>query len=308
MKEINIIYPYQKSTEIKFQNEYGIVYQSNKKDPNKINVFTSTRNIPESEDSIIILEPIVVDPCSYDVDNLKKFRYVFGFAEQAYTELGDKFIKINYPADFNKSWKDVSLLSKPYPKPFNQRSNCVIIIANPKQSVHQNSIYTLKIRLADFLYKNNIDVKWYGTQSLEKPYYKGRIDGDWDIYKIEVLSNSKFTICCENTYHPIYSENYLTEKMPHAWFSGCVPIYMGCYNIDEFGFSPHMYIDLRKYIQIIDKDNFKIDASILDVIQKYNDSDYQLYLSELMTNTKLENSFINITSYENICKKMIEVL
>jgi hypothetical protein len=304
MKEINIIYTHQNSTEIKFQNEQGIVYQSNQRDPNKINVFTSSRASCEPEDSVIVLEPIVVDIFDYDTDNLKRFKYIFGFAEQAYTELGDKFIKINYPADFSKSWKSITQ----YSKSFHQRSNTVVIIANLKQPQHQSSIYGLRLRLADFLYANNIHVKWYGHNSLDRPYYKGPIEGDWAQSKLEILCNSKFTICSENIYDPIYSENYLTEKMPHAWFASCVPIYMGCHNIDDFGFSPNMYIDLRKYIKIFDKDNFEISKSLLNVIQNYTDSDYQTYLSELMININSNNSFTNITSLENVCKKMIEVL
>ncbi len=301
MKDINLIFiPHEGEDYFRFQNEFGRVMLSNKRNPNKINVFMGSDNPCEPDDSTLILEPIVVNRCDYDFDNLKRFRYVFGFAEQAYTELGNKFVKVNYPSYLTKQNLDYIA---PYMKKFRQRQHQVVVVANIRPSDHESSIYPLRLALADFLYQNRVNVQWYGSSLIKKPYYRGKLDD-----KLKLLSNSKFTICSENTYHPIYSENYLTEKMPQAWFAGCVPLYMGCHNIDNFNFSPHMYIDLRKYVKIIDKDNYKIDPSIVDVIHKYDDPDYHNYLSEMIKNLKSEHGFTDIINYENVFKKMIEVL
>jgi hypothetical protein len=301
MKEINLIFPFHEGEDcFRFQNEFGRVMLSNKRNPNKINVFMGSDNPAQPEDSVLILEPITVNPCDYDLQNLKRFRYIFGFAEQAYTELGNKFIKINYPSTLTK--KSIEYIA-PYMKKFRQRQHQVGVVANIRQSDHASSIYPLRLALADFLYQNKIDVHWYGGCALKKPYYKGRLED-----KLKFLCNCKFTICSENTYDPIYSHNYLTEKMPQAWFSGCVPLYMGCYNIDDLGFSPNMYIDLRKHVHIIDTNNYKINSSILDVIHKYDDSDYQNYLHEMVLNFKSQDGFTDIINYENVFRKMVEVL
>jgi hypothetical protein len=304
MKELNIIYDYGNGEydTLRFQNEIGKVYLSNARKPNRHNILTASMGHSEPGDSLLVLEPAVANICDYDIENLKKFRYVFGFAEKAYKNLPEnKFIKINYPVTNTKlSFEDI----KQYLKPFNKRKNHVVIVANNKHLNYSfGSIYQMRIVLADFLYKNKIDIKWFGHLPLNKPYYKGNVDN-----KLELLSNSKFTICSENTYDPIYSENYLTEKMPDAWCASSVPIYMGCYNIDEFKFSKNMYIDLRKYITILGENKFKISTDLLEVIASYSETEYTKYLSQLTQNINSENGFHNIITYENVYIKMLEIL
>jgi len=304
MKEINIVYPPHQGEDVfRFKNENGIVHMSSQRRPEKINVFINSTLSSEPGDSTLILEPVVVNACDYNFENLKRFRKIFGFAEQAYStndEIKNKLVKINYPSTLYK--RDCGEL-KEFIKPFDHRTTKVCIVANNHPATHEASIYSLRVALADFLYNNGIDIKWYGAFPLKKPYYKGPIKS-----KFEALSNAKFTICSENTYHPIYSENYLTEKMPDAWMSAAVPIYMGCYNIDDFKLPPNMYIDLRKYVKIKNKDNFIIDPELINVILGYNQKKYNDYISALVSNMQSENSFANLINYENVFAKMIEVL
>ena len=86
-----------------------------------------------------------------------------------------------------------------------------------------------------------------------------------------LMAGAKFVFCAENAFDSRYSVNYLTEKIFHAFLSRSVPIYIGCWNVDEF--VPNLFVDFRKF----DRD-FK---RCLDYCEKMSDSDYQGYLDRI---------------------------
>ncbi len=89
--------------------------------------------------------------------------------------------------------------------------------------------------------------------------------------------------------------------MPEVWFSGAVPIYMGCYNIDQFGFHPDSYIDLRKFT---DGKNIKL-RDLLNEINNFDEDKYNKYLAAVDYNINQANLF-NIISEDRVMAKMIE--
>jgi hypothetical protein len=99
--------------------------------------------------------------------------------------------------------------------------------------------------------------------------------------KMEILSNFQFAQCFENSAMP----GYHTEKLIHAYFSGCIPVYWGSDTLDlEFNekaivlFSPAMSPnqlvdeilnisgDKAKIRSIFEHDLFKVPPSLNDVI------------------------------------------
>jgi len=88
----------------------------------------------------------------------------------------------------------------------------------------------------------------------------------------KLMAGAKFVFAVENTYHPVYSINYLTEKIWHAFFSYSVPIYFGCYNVESL-LPPGTFIDLRKYISDFSR--------AFDFCEKMPDSEYQGYLDRI---------------------------
>ncbi len=60
--------------------------------------------------------------------------------------------------------------------------------------------------------------------------------------KLDFLANYKFTIAFEHT----SAENYLTEKIWHAFFTGSIPIYWGCPQVAEY-FNPKAFINCHDY-------------------------------------------------------------
>ena len=60
--------------------------------------------------------------------------------------------------------------------------------------------------------------------------------------KLDFLANYKFTIAFEHA----SAENYLTEKIWHAFFTGSIPIYWGCPRVAEY-FNPEAFVNCHDY-------------------------------------------------------------
>lgn len=70
------------------------------------------------------------------------------------------------------------------------------------------------------------------------PSYRGSVDK-----KHSVLSRYQYSICYENVSD---IPGYITEKLLDCFQAGCIPIYWGAHNVDQY-IPPECYIDRRKY-------------------------------------------------------------
>ena len=302
-KEINLVYQaHQKGPVIHYDGPEGKVWMSRQKREGMPNIALSYLAIPNPtpHDSLWVLEPKCINPKDYDVGWVLRFKHIFTWATKAFegTQIEKKVIYVNHPS--GKFAKKPDQLVKLW-KPWNKRKNQIVIIANVKTSRHSSEIYKLRIQLADWLHANSkYNVVWYGSPPTGKPYSRGRIENKFDI-----LNDVKFSICSENCYHPKYSYNYFTEKMPDVLFGGAVPLYMGCYNIDDFGFGKNSYIDLRKYVTKEQKSlliNFK---ELNKVLNNYNENDYNQTIKEIEENMRNPNGLYHVISYNRVYQTML---
>ena len=114
-------------------------------------------------------------------------------------------------------------------------------------------LYDYRHLLGNALMTNKIDVDIYGSGARSiKRRYPGNPNVK-DMFKwadIEsVYVDYKFSIVIENSRHP----EYFTEKITNALLCGCVPIYLGCTNIDNYfkDYVVHLTGDVVKDIRII---------------------------------------------------------
>jgi hypothetical protein len=87
-----------------------------------------------------------------------------------------------------------------------------------------------------------------------------------------LMSKAKFVFSFENIHDPVYSVNYMTEKIFHGFIAAAVPIYCGEWNIEQI-ISPDLFIDLRKFDMDITK--------AMDHCEKMSDSEYSGYLERI---------------------------
>jgi hypothetical protein len=301
--QVNLIYPaHQGKPSVRYDGPEGTVYISKKKNHKINNVALSWYGLknPTKEDSIFVLEPMCVHPKDYDIQYLKNFKHVFAWADSYFkkTPIKETLIPVNHPNIIGKPNAE-ELISKW--KPWSERKDDVVIVANRKSSTHSSQIYNLRTVLGDFFHtRTGFNMKWYGQSRPNKPYSVGMIKD-----KISMLNETKFTICSENCYHPDFSHNYFSEKMMHAWMAGCVPIYMGCHNIDEL-FPKSTYIDLRKYVEKSGK-SIKINYNELyKIIKNFTESDYNKMMEEVKSIMRKDNGLFYVSSWDRVCRTMLE--
>lgn len=70
------------------------------------------------------------------------------------------------------------------------------------------------------------------------PSWRGKVN-----FKSEILCNTKFSYCYENAKG---LQNYITEKIFDCFMSGCVPIYWGADNVQEY-IPLNCFIDRRQF-------------------------------------------------------------
>jgi len=76
------------------------------------------------------------------------------------------------------------------------------------------------------------------TRKAAFPSYRGPIPAKWD-----VLAKTRFCICYENARD---ISGYLTEKIFDCLFAGCIPVYRGEPNIDQW-LPADCFVDFRKF-------------------------------------------------------------
>ncbi len=70
--------------------------------------------------------------------------------------------------------------------------------------------------------------------------------GNYDVLKR--MNDYMFCWACESTYHPLYSWGHVTERIFNCFKAKVIPIYIGCYNIEEY-VPKELFIDFRDYDQ-----------------------------------------------------------
>lgn len=285
-----------------YDGEDGSAWISGTKRPDSKNVGMSyyyMRN-PEPDDSFMIIEPHCVNDCDYNPDYLRRFKKIFTWASRAFEKFPDikeRIIEVNHPSCRDKPSLDQ--MKNNWPS-WSERADEIVFIANNKSSGHYSEIYSLRLALADQLHKwGKFKVSWYGHDTLSRPYYRGRINS-----KMEILQKVKFSICTENCYDHEYSYNYFTEKMPEVWWAGAVPIYMGCYNVDDFNFPKESYIDLRNHVRKTGMRQYTING-LEDLLLSYNENNFNQMRESMLNNMAQENGLYYVTDYDRMYKKII---
>lgn len=291
-----------------YENDHGRIWRSNHKLENMNNIGMGWYSIPnpQPEDSLLVIEPVCILDRDYSVDFAGQFKKIFTWANKAFenTDIINKVVEINHP----------SVGDLPDPKtirdswiPWEEKSHEIVFIANHKMSPHPSQLYTFRLDLADALVRHSdFKVSWYGQIPIPRSYYCGKVDS-----KNDILKRAKFSVCTENSYHPVYTNNYFTEKMPEAWLAGTIPIYIGCHNIDDFNLPKyeHAYIDLRPYINHQIQQSIFIELfdhmALIDRLKNYTKEYYDTAMDDLVNNINKPDGLYHAISFKRMFDTMI---
>ncbi len=122
---------------------------------------------------------------------------------------------------------------------FNEKKLCAWVATNwiPKRLEMLDFFSTLG---SDALHLYGVPPPQYRNSDMDKGLIPGFYSGE---EKLHVLKNYKFCICFENTHT---TPGYITEKIFDAFAAGCVPIYWGPNNIEQY-VPDNCFIDYRKF-------------------------------------------------------------
>lgn len=270
--------------------------------------YINSNSIKASKSYFIAMESEIITPQNFDRGYHDNFKKVFTWHDDYIDK--NKYIKLNY------AFK----LPEKIPKIFNNKKLCCLIISN-KSSIFPNELYGERKKLIKWFEKEHpLDFDLYGYGWNEYRFtgvrlfrvlnrvpfirnlaykfigekftiYKGKVED-----KYEAMQDYKFTIAYENVKDV---PGYITEKIFHAFFAGCIPVYWGANNITEY-IPVNCFIDRRKfntnedlysYLMSISRDEY---LNYLDNIERFlNSEDGKKFSSEynaaVIVNTILED-------------------
>jgi acetyltransferase-like isoleucine patch superfamily enzyme len=194
---------------------------------------------------LLVLEPMVVLPGEYTEEVWKNFDCIFTMCD-ALAQQGGKFRKIPFPrSDWAMEWAITEHPEEREAKyPLEGRKRSVCMINGNKASLVDGELYSERVKVAQWFYKNSkIPFEVFGNPPFPLPNYKGGLAHGT---KLDTLRRYRWSLCYENTDHPVFSSGYVSEKILDCLETRTIPIYRGASNIDQY-IPRKCFIDARQF-------------------------------------------------------------
>ena len=212
--------------------------------------------MPKEKLALFLIEPLLLPDSYYDACSR-----VYTWDDDKVD--GVKFFKLYYP------YLRPMLPELP---PFEEKKLCIMVSGSDNEyPERRNELYSERMRMVEFFETKppgEFDV--YGRYWVKRYYrdFRGPIPGGFSgDEKIEVMKNYKFSICFENTKE---INGYITEKIFSCFGAGCIPVYWGAGNIEQF-IPKECFIDYRDFRSREELYQF-MKKMPKDVYQKYIDN------------------------------------
>jgi len=249
---------------------------------------------------LLAMESPLVMPSNFYHKNFRYFNKILTWNDLLIDN--SKFIKLNYCQNVPEKIE------------YFDKSNFLTFIASNKKSINdQNDLIKMRNSVVKWfdcnhpnefsLYGSKWDKRIFGNRILDRipvigrtlaykyNTYKGKVEK-----KSEIYNRTKFAICFENAKYP----GYISEKIFDSIYSGCVPIYLGAPNIQDY-IPKDLFIDMRDFKSYDELNNFistMTDSKYKDYIKKYNgfikSNEIQCFSTERFVNTIVDTVLVNI--------------
>jgi hypothetical protein len=228
------------------------------------------------------MENILTQSIHFDEEFIKKFKGIITWNKRLYelylshginsyhveyTFLHDDFHQLTEFVPFEDKIKGIACLNKIYNT------------GGPGDIIYLRKTFmeSLNTPLLKHIYG---PVDW----SSKDVIYQNKQTNPYEEESLKIRNKYLFNLTLESLYHPLYSQGFVTERLWCSFKAKTIPLYLGCYNIEEY--CPiEFFIDLRKYIIS------ETSTIILDYVRLNND------LMEL-ANNKIKYEQITNDSYE----------
>jgi len=236
------------------------------------------KDIPSEKLIFVGLEPISIVRDCYTNKFLSFFSKVYTFDDDLVDN--EKFFKLYFPE---------LLMTLPSLPPFSERKMCVLVATNREVS-WPYSLYKERQKASQYLFSHfGSGFELYG-EDWEEDFggYRGFAKD-----KLETLKNFRFYLCFENTKG---SKGYITEKIFHCFATGCIPIYFGANNVEE-------YIPKECFIDFL---NFSSYEELCHYLEEFTEEDYKEKLTHIEHFLHSEKALL--FSKENFLQTIAEAL
>jgi len=224
------------------------------------------RICPNALRFLYMYEPPAIDPMQYTRRVWKQFDAILTWntylteSSNAFTFEAGAYFDLPYCSDYGIAPTEVQ------PEPA-MREKAICQVCGDKYSLSEEEIYSERRKIArwfDAHAKTRMDV--FGKPAMATPNYRGVAEN-----KAETFSRYRYALCFENTYHPLWTRGYLTEKILDCMASSTIPVYYGCSNIEELVPSD-CFIDYRRFSSLEELDAF---------LQSMTDEEYLGYAERM---------------------------
>jgi len=239
---------------------------------------------------LVAMEPYNMRPKFYDLNEIKKYKGMITWNEKFYNKYKNILNMKLYQG--GQPLYQVHRLYKPVK--FSDKINGVCSIGKSvKRRDRVGDITYLRsevMKQIELTY--NMLTHYYGWNNWGGKNYMGSIGdlkvrgmhivGDGfhsSLAKIMKLSEYKFNLCFENCYHEFWSWGYITEKIMSCFEARTIPIYLGCFNIEQI-IPSDIFIDFRNFNDCEDLVKYLVSISESD----YNKMVNKAYEFKLETN------------------------
>ncbi len=236
---------------------------------------THDRTCPNALRFLYMYEPVAVDPMQYTRRVWKQFDVILTWNTYL-TELSNAFTfepGAYYDLPYCSHYGIEPIEDLPDPA---ARERAICQVCGDKYSLSAEEIYSERRNVARWFHahaKTRMDV--FGKPAMDTPNYRGIAED-----KAETFSRYRYALCFENTYHPLWTRGYLTEKILDCMASQTIPIYYGCSNIEEL-IPADCFVDYRRFSSPEELDAF---------LQNMTDEEYLGYAERMRNFVKEYNA------------------
>ena len=195
-------------------------------------------------------EPPAVDPVQYTERIWRQFDAVLTWnrylteSSSAFTFEAGAYYDLPYSSDYGVTPD----FRPPDPR---SRERAICQICGDKYSLASEQLYSERRRVARWFHahaRTRMDV--FGKPPMKTANYQGVCAN-----KKLTLSRYRYGLCFENTFHPLWTKGYITEKILDCMASGTIPVYYGCSDVERIVPSA-CFIDYRQYGCLRDLDDY----------------------------------------------------
>lgn len=213
------------------------------------------RVCPNALKILYMYEPPAVDPMQYTKRVWEQFDAILSWntylteSSPAFTFEAGAYYDLPYSSDYGVE-RQVELPD------LSSRERAICQVCGDKYSLSAEEIYSERRKIARWFSthaRTRMDV--FGKPPMDTPNYRG-VAAD----KAETFAKYRYALCFENTFHPLWTQGYLTEKILDCMATGTIPVYYGCSNIQEL-VPADCFVNYRSFASMNELDAFLQDLS-----------------------------------------------